>query len=343
MEETSSLPKDAVEREGSRRFPGRASVVVAAVVVLAAAAGVGVWLAVRDDGAGAAAPAAVAVNARHLRELAGAAAGAVYWAGPRAGITYEFTQAPDERTYVRYLPNGVPVGTATPYLTVGTYRVARAFAVTSDAARRPGMVAIPTTNGGVAFYDKARPTNVYMAFPGSSSQIEVYDPAASSLHKLVAAGRIGALDVSSGTPTTASTAAVASTGADLKQLGAQLGKHVYWLGPVRGTTNELTRTPDGRVYVRYLPDGVRVGVVKPYLTVASYPLKSAFAVTRAAARRPGEVEIALPGRGIAFYSRGHPTSVYIAYPGIDEQIEVFDPAARTAAPFAAARRVRSVS
>jgi len=338
VEETIPPPEKG---DGRRGFFADRRVRVGAVVVVAALAGLGVWLAVRDDGARAPATAAVGVSAGNLRALA-ASVGSVYWAGPRPGVTYEFTQTPDSRAYVRYLPDGVPVGTTLPYLTVATYPVAKAFAVTSAAAKRPGMVAIPAAGGAVAFYAKARPTNVYMAFPDSSSQIEVYDPAPASLHKLVAAGSIAPLEASA-TNTTASAASTAASDAsvgDLKRLSTSASP-LYWLGPLAGKKYELTRTPDGRVYVRYLPPGARVGAQKPYLTVATYPLVHALAATRVAARRAGTVRTRFPGGGLAFYSRTKPTSVYVAFPSVDEQIEIFNPSP-SGNPFAVAKRVTSI-
>jgi hypothetical protein len=120
--------------------------------------------------------------------------------------------------------------------------------------------------------------------------------------------------------------AVAVQPAQLRLLAMQLGRAFYWIGPRPGMTYELTRTPGGRVYVRYLPPGVHAGAGRPYLTVGTYPLQNAYAITRSASRQPGSVAITVPG-GVAFYSVSKPTSVYVAFRGLDEQIEVFDPSA----------------
>ena len=37
-----------------------------------------------------------------------------------------------------------------------------------------------------------------------------------------------------------------------------IGAPIYWAGPQKGYTYELTRTADGKAYVRYLPTGVKV-------------------------------------------------------------------------------------
>jgi hypothetical protein len=97
------------------------------------------------------------------------------------------------------------------------------------------------------------------------------------------------------------------------------------------------------VYVRYLPAGVEVGTVQPYLTVGTYPIQNAFTTTADAANQPGAVRIPVAGGGIAFYSRTRPTSVYLAFPGLDEQIEVYDPSAALAQSTVAAGRIRQVS
>ena len=48
-------------------------------------------------------------------------------------------------------------------------------------------VAVP---GGVGFYATTRPTNLYVAFPGVNAQVEVYDPSARVVRRLVAAGKL---------------------------------------------------------------------------------------------------------------------------------------------------------
>jgi hypothetical protein len=59
----------------------------------------------------------------------------------------------------------------------------------STAASQPGAVKVPL-NGGVAFYNRARPTSVYFAFPGANVQVETYDPSAAVARRLVETGAI---------------------------------------------------------------------------------------------------------------------------------------------------------
>ena len=49
---------------------------------------------------------------------------------------------------------------------------------------------VPVTGGGIAFYSKSAPTSVYVAYPGSNVQIEVYDPSAAQAAQLVTSGKI---------------------------------------------------------------------------------------------------------------------------------------------------------
>jgi len=138
------------------------------------------------------------------------------------------------------------------------------------------------------------------------------------------------------TPTATPPTAVSTTtvqAASLATIGAlptSLGHPVYWAGPKTATTYELTRTPDGRVYIRYLTGGAKVGSPLPdFLTVGTYVVPNAEAAVAAAAAQPGSVRVPLKG-GVAFYNTARPTSVYFAYAGSDVQVETYDPSAPVA-------------
>ena len=124
-----------------------------------------------------------------------------------------------------------------------------------------------------------------------------------------------------GTPVTAS----------LGELQAAAGKAdapIYWAGTRPGDRFELTRTKRGRTYVRYLPPGVKAGDKRAaFLTVATYPQRRAYPVTEAASRRRGMVRRSTPGGGLAVWQRRNQRSVYLAYPGSDQLVEVFSPSA----------------
>jgi hypothetical protein len=88
---------------------------------------------------------------------------------------------------------------------------------------------------------------------------------------------------------------------------------------------ELTDEADGRVYIRYLGPGVQAGDPRPlFLTVGTYPVPDARAAIERTARQPGASLRHIAAGGIALVNARKPTSVYIAYPRSDTQIEVFD-------------------
>jgi hypothetical protein len=317
------------------------------LIVVLAAVGLGAWwllaraahqapVATTQPGQG-----AVAVSGSGLSTLASLGR-PIYWAGARPQDTYELTQASDGRVYLRYLPAGTAVGSPRIFLTIGTYPVVDAYQVTRHIALQPGSVRVPAPGGAVAFYRQQLPTNVYLAYPGSAYQVEVFDPSSEETRHLVSSGEVGRVPANPSGATLPKTTAVAISPSDLAKVATRLGRPVYWAGPRPRTTYELTQPPDGRIYVRYLPAGVAVGAPQPYLTVGTYPLTNAYAATKAAAKQPGSVTVPVTG-GIGFYSKMRPTSVYLAFPGVDEQIEVFDPTASIARATVGQHLIRSVS
>jgi hypothetical protein len=113
--------------------------------------------------------------------------------------------------------------------------------------------------------------------------------------------------------------------AGLTRVARELGHPIYWAGPKSGYRYEVTAETDGRVYVRYLPRGVRVGDKRAaFLIVATYPYAGAFAALEKVGKKP----VRLRGGGIAVVDRSYPESVYVAFPGVDYQVEVYDPAPR---------------
>jgi len=70
---------------------------------------------------------------------------------------------------------------------------------------------------------------------------------------------------------------VTLTESELLAAVSKLNQPVYWTGPKAPTfTYELTKTPDGRIYVRYLLPHVEAGDPRPdFLTVGTYPVGEA--------------------------------------------------------------------
>ena len=134
----------------------------------------------------------------------------------------------------------------------------------------------------------------------------------------------------SGTETTTGAAVgpVAATEDRLRSLSIDEGHPIYWIGAKANTTYELTRTSNGRIFIRYLPKGAPVGVDKAdYTIIGTYPVPNATGVLEGLAKNSDEQKLSVPGGGIAVYSTSQPTNVYVAYPGSNLQIEVFDPSA----------------
>jgi hypothetical protein len=142
-------------------------------------------------------------------------------------------------------------------------------------------------------------------------------------------------------PQAGGTGPVAASVQGLKNFATAVGHPVYWAGPQAGSTYELTQTTNGRVFVRYLPSGVAVGVNKPFLTIATYPYPHAFASLSALAKHQGGA-IKLGRGGIALVDKAYPKSVHLAYPGLDYEIEVFSPSPRHSREVVLSAKVASI-
>ena len=126
-------------------------------------------------------------------------------------------------------------------------------------------------------------------------------------------------------PNAQGTSVSAVSEAQLRAFAASSPNPVYWAGPRSGQTYELFRTNDGRVYVRYLPGGVKVGDPRPqFLTVGTYPSTKAFANLKRAAKAPGAVSRTLARGGLAVFIPGR-SSIYFGYPDARYQVEVYAP------------------
>jgi hypothetical protein len=125
------------------------------------------------------------------------------------------------------------------------------------------------------------------------------------------------------TPQATGVGPVAMSRGELASLSRTLDQPIYWAGARRGFTYEVTRTADRKVYVRYLPKGVKVGDSRAdYLIVATYPYPRALRALRGVA---GKRAVRVRGGASAFVDPTYPKSVHMAFPDADYQIEVFDP------------------
>lgn len=105
------------------------------------------------------------------------------------------------------------------------------------------------------------------------------------------------------------------------------GHPIYWIGERDGKQIELAESDNGRIYVRYLDEGVEPGVRSTkYLTVVTYPVPdAAAALRRGLAKRPN-AELARGDDGaVVLIDPATPGSVRIAHPGADQQVELYTP------------------
>jgi hypothetical protein len=189
------------------RSTRQAPIRIGAVVALALAIAFVVWLVVRGNDNSSSTTAKTSTPARtkpapavhetvraasppSLRALAKASGHPIYWAGTQPKVKYELTQVTDGRIYIRYLPKGVPLRTKHVYPIVATYPVPNAYKAVRTAAKESGAVTFRAPRGGLAVYNQSAPTNVYLAYPGSKYQVEVFDPNPSRARQLVRSGTI---------------------------------------------------------------------------------------------------------------------------------------------------------
>ena len=98
----------------------------------------------------------------------------IYWAGPLAGYSYEFTRNTKGYFYVRYLPQGTPVGTkGANWTIISTYPFNDAFHSLKKAAHG---AALPGVGGSIYYVNPSFRSSVLVAWPNVNYQVEVYDP-----------------------------------------------------------------------------------------------------------------------------------------------------------------------
>lgn len=316
-----------------------------AVITLAVVAGLVAWLLVRgnDNGNTVKKAPAKAVSAESLATLPSTFHHPVYWAGPKSGFTYEVTRTNDGRIFIRYLPAGVPVGANRPkYLTIGTYPVKNALGAVRAIATRLHATPFRLSGGGLAVQDTRHPTSVYLAYPGADYQVEVFDPSPARAQSLVLSGRVSPIDSRSGAAQSAAAPAEIVLPGALRRLAAQVAHPVYWAGSQRGTSYERTVTNDGRIYIRYLPAGVKAGDQRLYTTVGTYRVQDAVVAVKAIAKSTGSRTFKVAGNAVAVIDSAHPTSVYLAFPKSQYEIEVFDPSPRRARQLVTSGRITAV-
>jgi hypothetical protein len=127
--------------------------------------------------------------------------------------------------------------------------------------------------------------------------------------------------------TQASAPAAVQVVSESELLGAMegAGYPIYWAGPRLGVKYEVSRPEEGRTFVRYLPKGEEAESAKPFLTVGSYRKPDALKSIQELGQKPGAVLVRIVGGGAAYTKTPQATSAYLAFPGVETQVEVYDP------------------
>jgi hypothetical protein len=175
---------------------------LALVIGVAVAVAVIVWLVVRGGGTAtnattttststtvaAAQLGPVAATPETLATFAKALKQPIYWAGPVAGDTYEFTQTTSGNVYVRYLPKGVAVGDPrAAFRVIATYPLPDALTKLAAVA---GTTGHRLPGGGLVVPTPRYAKSVHMAFPGSAYEIEVFDPVPGQARTIALSGTV---------------------------------------------------------------------------------------------------------------------------------------------------------
>lgn len=122
---------------------------------------------------------------------------------------------------------------------------------------------------------------------------------------------------------------------ELRALVSENKIAAYWTGPVKDATYSINTTTPGQVFVRYILKGMDCGSTESnFRVVATYAEADAFNSTQQAGNQAEGVSLSNPDGSVVYFSKNAPKNVYIAYPGIDYQIEIYDPDPKTAVTLA---------
>ena len=62
-----------------------------------------------------------------------------------------------------------------------------------------------------------------------------------------------------------------------------------------------------------------------YRVIGTYPQADSFSITKAAGNQANAISFVNPDGAQVFYSKEFPANVYLAFPDVNYQIEIFDP------------------
>lgn len=119
---------------------------------------------------------------------------------------------------------------------------------------------------------------------------------------------------------------VCLTESELKAIIRDNDIQAYWTGPIEDATYSLNSSTAGQVFVRYVPKGEACDDVRPnFRVIATYEEADAFATTESAGTTADGVSLLNTDGSIVYFNKNVPTNIYVAYPGINYQIEIYDP------------------
>jgi hypothetical protein len=139
--------------------------------------------------------AAQVVSADSLREASSEGTTPIYWAGEQEETELELSQPDKNRTYVRYLSGDAEAGDKrADFLTVSTYAQPNAVTSLRRQGKRSGGTITRAPGNGTVYFNRTNPKSVYLAYPGTPVEIEVFDPSFKRALRLVESGQVVAVD-----------------------------------------------------------------------------------------------------------------------------------------------------
>jgi hypothetical protein len=109
----------------------------------------------------------------------------------------------------------------------------------------------------------------------------------------------------------------------------------YWTGPVKDATYSINATTPGQVFIRYILKGMDCGSTEAkFRVIATYAETDAYNSTLQAGNQAEGVSLSNPDGSVVYFSKNAPNNVYVAYPNLDYQVEIYDPDAKTAVTLA---------
>jgi hypothetical protein len=113
---------------------------------------------------------------------------------------------------------------------------------------------------------------------------------------------------------------------ELREAAAGAEAPIYWAGSQPEAELELSQPDAARTFVRYLTDGAEAGDPgADFLTVGTYADEQPVETLKRQGKEAGGALTTAPGNATVYFNRTQPHSVYVAYPGVAVQIEVYDP------------------